>query len=603
MVLTEITNSEISGNTISTTGGGSRGIELRGHSNSNQITANMVHTTGSGSQGIRIGASSNLNTITNNTFQADNSYTVSIASGSDNELIGNTLISPNGYLKLGRESLQNGGMGVDSAGNIYAVENNWGSSAGSNSGVGVATAFFQVDPGTGLANSVIPLLENGVDVGFGFDALDILPDGRIMALAGGGISSLYEIDPTSGEVTEITLNLPVLQGGLNGLEAASNTVLFATTNQGALAKIDLTTPTTGVVTVIRESSIHELTGRAIGLTGLALHPTSGKGYAVSRSRDEDSGTSHLYEIWNGSALVFEEIGDTGIGTISDIDFDQFGTLYGNNGRLVEISTDTGLGTIVGDWFGDDPLEPLPQNNTIENNVMQTAQGSINFTGSIILPSEVGIDIPSWGVRISSNEAMVDSTALPFLDEPATITLENLTGTSRDLLVDPEDDGSFVPCDSPQCTPVSFTGGTLVFNVDGFTTYSSIEPEIEPVLDIKANGSDGPLVIGVGTPLQLDISLDSNDAAGQAADWWLVRKSPGEKWFWYVHASRSWVESPLGSPIPAHQGNLFDFGPFTAFNASNLPIGSYSVYFAVDTKANGVLDMDALLFDKVDVNIQ
>jgi hypothetical protein len=172
-----------------------------------------------------------------------------------------------------------------------------------------------------------------------------------------------------------------------------------------------------------------------------------------------------------------------------------------------------------------------------------------------------------------------------------------------LLVDPEDDGSFVPCDSPQCTLVSFTGGTLVFNVDGFTTYSSIEPEMPPVPDIKANDSDGPLVNAVGTPLRLDISLDSNDAAGKAADWWVVRKSPGGLWFWYVHASKSWVESPLDSPIPAHQGNLFDIASFTVFNASNLPIGSYSVYFAVETKANGVLDMDALSFDKVDVNIQ
>jgi small GTP-binding protein len=116
-------------------------------------------------------------------------------------------------------------------------------------------------------------------------------------------------------------------------------------------------------------------------------------------------------------------------------------------------------------------------------------------------------------------------------------------------------------------------------------------------------SDGPLQIDFGTPLQLDLSLESNDAAGKAVDWWVVRKSPGGLWFWYVHASKSWVESPLDSPIPAHQGNLFDFGPFTVFNASNLPIGSYRIYFGVDTNVNGVLDLDALFSDKVDVNIQ
>jgi hypothetical protein len=123
----------------------------------------------------------------------------------------------------------------------------------------------------------------------------------------------------------------------------------------------------------------------------------------------------------------------------------------------------------------------------------------------------------------------------------------------------------------------------------------------PVPDVKANGSDGPLLIAFGTPLQVDVSLQSNDATGQAADWWLVAEAPGG-WFWY-DLSGSWVESPLESPIPTYGGALFDVTSMTVLNSSNLPIGSYRIYFGVDTNANGVLDFDVLFADTVDVDIQ
>jgi hypothetical protein len=180
-----LTNSTISGNTISTTGRESRGMDFRDNSSSNLIIDNTVHTTGSSSLGIRFQVGSDNNTVTNNTFQADASYAVNIQSASGNVFTGNTLISPKGYLFQGQFSLQNGGMSVDSAGNIYAVENEWGSSAG----IGEATAFFLVNPVTGVTNSVIPLLQSGVDVGFGFGALEILPDGRVRAFGGGSGAS------------------------------------------------------------------------------------------------------------------------------------------------------------------------------------------------------------------------------------------------------------------------------------------------------------------------------------------------------------------------------------------------------------------------------
>ena len=121
----------------------------------------------------------------------------------------------------------------------------------------------------------------------------------------------------------------------------------------------------------------------------------------------------------------------------------------------------------------------------------------------------------------------------------------------------------------------------------------------PVSDIKANGSDGPLLIEFGTPLQVDVSLVSNDAIGQAADWWLVAEALDGR-YWY-DLSGSWVKSV--SPIPTYGGALFDITSMTVLNSSNLPIGSYRFNFGVDTNANGVLDFDVLLVDTVDVTIQ
>jgi len=457
-----LTNSTISGNTISTTGRESRGMDFRDNASSNLIIDNTVHTAGSSSLGIRFQVGSDNNTVTNNTFQADASYAVNIQSASGNVLTGNTLISPNGYIMQRQFSLQNGGMSVDSAGNIYAVENDWGSS----NGIGEATAFFLVDPVTGVANSVIPLLEGGVDFGFGFGALEILPNGDVMAFTGGSgapAGPFYKIDPNTGEVTEIPGGVvPVsVTGDPSGLEA-TDTTLYATTNVGELLSIDLTT---GDVTEIGVEGI-------VGWAGLAIHPISKDAYTISRWNDEPSKTAHLYKIDITNNQIIAEIGDTDVKWLSDIDFAPDGTLYGNS-NLVVIDITTGQSTARGS-FGGDPLEPLSQDNSIENTVMQTDQGSINFTGNIILPSVAETDISSTSVEISANKVMVDSTTHPYLNVPARISLVGLSGTEKTLLVDENDDGTFDSCPTALCTLVSFTGGNLIFDVMGFTTYSSEE---------------------------------------------------------------------------------------------------------------------------------
>jgi chitodextrinase len=133
-----------------------------------------------------------------------------------------------------------------------------------------------------------------------------------------------------------------------------------------------------------------------------------------------------------------------------------------------------------------------------------------------------------------------------------------------------------------------------------STLADIVPASEdPVPDIKANGSDGPLQIAFGTPLQVDVSLNANGAVGQAADWWLAAEAPGGL-YWY-DIGGNWVKSAV--PIPTYTGALFDLAPMEVLNSSNLPVGSYRVNFGVDSSANGTLDFDVLFVDTVDVTIQ
>ncbi len=118
-------------------------------------------------------------------------------------------------------NLQNGGLSVHpGTGEIWATETGFGPDKDGEPGI------FKVDANTGLVIApVIPLGLMGSLLTFGFDSLEILPDGRFIATRGEGYSEIYEINPvpdaSSGlaEVTLIPLSLdPGITGGLNGLE-------------------------------------------------------------------------------------------------------------------------------------------------------------------------------------------------------------------------------------------------------------------------------------------------------------------------------------------------------------------------------------------------
>jgi len=480
----------IDSNSASTTGISSRGIYLADQSSSNIVSGNNILATKT--VGIRLLAGSNSNALSQNSVESGASHAVDIQSSSDNQLTSNTFISPISFVGIRNLSVQNGGLSVDDAGNIFAVENNFGSSGGSG---GAVETMIQVDPNTGDALSAVRLVSGGVDLGFGFDSLEIIPGimpgdpDRFLATRGGNSNSLYEINPISGEVSPIPLTLPTLLGSLNGLQSTGGNTLLATTNRGELLSIDLDTNTA--------SLIGQDGG---GWTDLAMHPTLGSLYTLTRWSLEPSGTNHLYEIDPVTGNIIQEIGDTGNAFLSDIDFSASGVLYSSDGLVTIDINNNGVATYIG-GFGPDPFEPLSQNNTLTNQTFTaTTTASVQFLAPVDLPPSLLLSLDADAIQLGQNNIFVDSALFPFLDVPARITFENLGGTIRNLLADLDDDGTFEACGPPLCTLISFTGGTLIFDVTGFTTYSSISGSgnTPPTAFALVSPADGAM--GLGTSL-------------------------------------------------------------------------------------------------------
>ncbi|MHC4489396.1 MAG: metallophosphoesterase family protein [Planctomycetota bacterium] len=120
---------------------------------------------------------------------------------------------------------------------------------------------------------------------------------------------------------------------------------------------------------------------------------------------------------------------------------------------------------------------------------------------------------------------------------------------------------------------------------------------DPVPDIKANGSDGPITIPYGTNLTVTIALDPGGHDGEDCDWWVVGGT-SFGFFWYT-LDRGWVRSD--PPIRVYGGPLFDLPPFDVLDITALPVGTYTFCFGVDLLMNGLLD-DGLYYDCVNVSI-
>ena len=119
---------------------------------------------------------------------------------------------------------------------------------------------------------------------------------------------------------------------------------------------------------------------------------------------------------------------------------------------------------------------------------------------------------------------------------------------------------------------------------------------EPIPDIKANNSDGPITLYQNDTLTITVSLNNNGITDNA-DWWLAADTPFGLYFYTFSGWRSYE-------VPAYQHPLFYLPTYEVFSTSVswLQEGTYTFYFGVDTVMDGNVTWDSAYYDMVEVTV-
>ena len=114
----------------------------------------------------------------------------------------------------------------------------------------------------------------------------------------------------------------------------------------------------------------------------------------------------------------------------------------------------------------------------------------------------------------------------------------------------------------------------------------------PVLDIKVNGSNGPVDVKTNQTVSLTIALDSGDYTGASVDLWIGALTQFGT-YWY-DSSEHWIKS--SNPVWYSQ-ELSDISETTVLTRQ-LPVGVYTFFFVLDDTPDGTFDIT--LHDHVNV---
>ena len=128
---------------------------------------------------------------------------------------------------------------------------------------------------------------------------------------------------------------------------------------------------------------------------------------------------------------------------------------------------------------------------------------------------------------------------------------------------------------------------------------------ELLVDVKINGSDGPLTLDSHDVLSVTVSLDTNGTNG-TADYFLMAKIADDSCYCFSYYTNEWLPCLCYSPSSGYMGALLLFRDLEVYRIScgDLPRGEYTLYFGVDTEMNGSVDRslvyDSVRFEIVDV---
>ncbi len=117
-------------------------------------------------------------------------------------------------------------------------------------------------------------------------------------------------------------------------------------------------------------------------------------------------------------------------------------------------------------------------------------------------------------------------------------------------------------------------------------------------DVKANGSDAPVLVAEGSPVSISLSISAGENVGQNADWWILESTPEQTLNYFDLNSLSFTPG-LRTTL---QGPLVELTNVQILSRTDLSPGNHLFLFGVDTNMNGIPDIDLLFYDVVTVNV-
>jgi hypothetical protein len=125
---------------------------------------------------------------------------------------------------------------------------------------------------------------------------------------------------------------------------------------------------------------------------------------------------------------------------------------------------------------------------------------------------------------------------------------------------------------------------------------AVASEAAQMVDVKVNGSDGPITLTQADTLTVTLAMD-NGGVTTNADYWVAMNAP----FGFLFDSATgWGQTAA----PFRQGPLTSFGPTVLFTTSlaGVPTGTYTFYFGVDMTMDGALTVGSLTYDAATVHV-
>ena len=264
------------------------------------------------------------------------------------------------------------------------------------------------------------------------------------------------------------------------------------------------------------------------------------------------------------------------------------------------------------------------NNTVSGNSADDDAGGIDITVATLFASVSVYNNIVWNNKVSgvSEDIRLQGQGLKYgFNNDFTSLIGSWTNSADNIDSDPlfvnaaSDDFHLTgtsPCidtgdnDAPALPFTDRDGNIRIYDgneddnaVVDMGAYEYIpQPSIrnDVVLNIKANGSDGPVTLQEGEALSVTISLDPGDREGETADWWVIGWTPFG-WTSYVHSgtSRYWILSLAKT----WAGSLFPLGETTVIDQYKMPDGEYFFLFGLDMNGDGNMNYS----DTVHVTIQ